>query len=227
MTLITYDLKLHNGERYSVSVDIEREHPSPEALVNSKHSEWTRLGHHQCKACPLDPAKHKFCPTAVDIEEIAHRFFDTMSTDSADVTVHTRERNYSKRCDAQTYLMSLFGLIMATSACPVMGRLKPLAYFHLPFSSLEETIYRLVGAYLTNQYLVRKAGQTPDWDLDGLRELYTDLNQVNRSFMQRLRSASTGDANVNAQQIFISVTRHIEMGIDAALAKLAPKLNGL
>ena len=227
MNLITYDLELDNGESYSVSVDIEREHPSPEALANSKHSEWTRLEHHRCEECPLDPDKHKFCPTAVDIEEIAHRFLDALSTDNADVTVHTRDRNYSKRCDAQTYLMSLFGLIMATSACPVMGRLKPMAYFHLPFSSLEETVYRLVGTYLTNQYRIHRAGQSPDWDLDGLRELYTRLNRVNRSFMQRLRSASIGDANVNAQQIFISVSRHIEMGIDAALEKLAAKLNGL
>ena len=227
MNLITYDLEFDNGERYSVCVDIDREHPSPEALADSKHAEWARLEYQRCEACSLDPAKHKFCPTAVDIEAIAQRFLDTRSTEKADVTVRTRERNYSKRCDAQTYLMSLFGLIMATSACPVMGRLKPLAYFHLPFSSLEETIYRLVGTYLTNQYLVHKWGQTPDWDLHGLRELYSDLNQVNRSFMQRLRSASTGDANVNAQQIFISVTRHIEMGIDAALEKLAAKLDGL
>lgn len=227
MSLITYDLELHSGESYSISVDIEREHPSPRVLADAEHSEWTRLEHHRCEACPLDPSEHKFCPTAVDVEEIAHRFLYTVSTDNADVTVHTQDRDYFKRCDAQTYLMSLFGLIMATSSCPVMGRLKPLAYFHLPFSSLEETVYRLVGTYLTKQYLIHKAGQRPDWDLNGLSELYTCLNQVNRSFMQRLRSASTGDANLNAQQIFISVTRHIEMGIDAALEKLAVKLDGL
>ncbi len=227
MNLVTYDIQLHSGESYSIGVDIERGHPSPDALANSEHSEWTRLEHHRCKECSLDPAEHKFCPTAVDIEEIAHRFLDTTSTDRADVTVHTQNRNYFKSCDAQTYLTSLFGLIMATSACPVMGRLKPMAYFHLPFSSLEETIYRLVGTYLTKQYLTHKEGQSPDWDLNGLRELYARLNQVNRSFMQRLRSASTRDANVNAQQIFISTTRYVEMGIDAALKKLAAKLNGL
>ena len=37
---------------------------------------------------------------------------------------------------------------MALSGCPVLEQLKPMARFHLPFASVEETIYRAASMYL-------------------------------------------------------------------------------
>ena len=161
----------------------------------------------------------------MDIQEITHQFWNTTSIERADVWVHTEDRSYFKNCDAQTYLMSLYGVIMSTSACPILARLKPMAHFHLPFAKMEETVYRLVGTYLINQYMkYRKGEKQPDWELSELRELYSLLKAVNMQFMKRLRNASNADANINAQQIFVSTTMLVEMGIDSILDTLSPLL---
>ena len=66
-------------------------------------------------------------------------FKDTTSFKKTAVYVETKDRAYVKKCSVQEGLFPIFGLIMATSGCPHMEFLKPLARFHLPFSNVEET----------------------------------------------------------------------------------------
>ena len=49
-------------------------------------------------------------------------------------------------------IRSLIGLIMALSGCPHMEFFKPLARFHLPWASLEETTLRSASIYLLMQF---------------------------------------------------------------------------
>lgn len=227
MKAITYELKLADGTEHCFVVDINREHPEPESLGDD-HAAWTRLDFCRCESCPLDQSRHRYCPTAIDIEQITKKFWNTTSIERADVWVHTENRSYFKNCDTQTYLMSLYGLIMSSSACPIFSRLKPMAHFHLPFARMEETVYRLTSTYLLNQYLKKKQGKgEADWELNELREFYSLLKNMNMQFMKRLRNASQADANINAQQIFVSTTMLVEMGIDDILISLAPLFDGL
>ena len=58
----------------------------------------------------------------------------------------------------QMGVSSLLGVIMTTSGCPIMAQLKPMVRFHLPFASLEETIFRMVSMHLVAQYLRHQDG---------------------------------------------------------------------
>ena len=110
--------------------------------------------------------------------------------------------------------------MMATSSCPILSRLKPLASFHLPFATMDETVRRIVGAYLIKErfhYVNKKKNHEPDWDLKGIQSLYEDLEVVNCQLMSRLRDASNEDANYNAMYTFVSFSMIVNMGINEFL----------
>jgi len=223
MNRVIYNLRSSSGMEHTFEIDLERSQhgvtPTP-----GTPPEWTLLEFQRCINCPFEATSNLWCPTALDIVPLAEPFSDSLSIDRVDVWVHTAERSYFKNCDLQTALKSMFGLVMASSACPHMARLKPLAYFHLPFATLEETVHRTVGAYLVNQYLNHSEGKKADWELKKLEGLFSELRTVNIHFMKRLRKASTEDANINALQSFVSISSVVEMGIDEMLGKMVPLL---
>ncbi len=222
MDRITYNLKLKDGKEYTFEVDIDRKDHREEANKET-HAFWTKLDCNRCSNCPLPVSTCNYFPAALDIEEIAKKFEDIISTERADVWVHTKNRSYFKNCDVQEALKSIFGLIMASGNCPILSRLKPLAYFHLPFADLEETLHRLVGTYLIKQRLIYSEGKSePDWDLRGIEKLYRELETVNIHFMNRLRDASSKDATSNALYIFVTLTSLIAMDINSAVKSFDP-----
>jgi hypothetical protein len=89
------------------------------------------------------------------------------------------------------------GLYMVTSGCPIMDKLRPMVYTHLPFSSLEETLYRAASMYLFAQYFRQQEGKRPDWKLEDFAKIYEDIATVNQSFTKRLLSINPRDASLN------------------------------
>ena len=160
--------------------------------------EWTRLSHHQCPNCSLTEAGSQFCPMALSIQSLIDAFQDKPSFDQVTVTVITQQRTYSKSLALQRGISSLMGLYMATSGCPVMDKLRPMVRYHLPFASLDETIYRATSMYLFSQYLVFKKGGKPDWEMKKLVKIYQDIRVLNENFCKRINSLKIKDANVNA-----------------------------
>jgi len=209
---------LKNGEIQRFEVDVHRDSADP----HEDRAEWTLLAYHQCANCPLSKEEHKYCPVAVDIEEVAERFKDILSFERAEVRVLTDARAYLKTCDVQTGLKSLLGLIMASSRCPTLSEFKPMAIYHLPFSTVEETIYRVTGAYLLKQYFLNKEGTQPDMKLLGLEKFYRELQQVNKDFMKRIRAASRSDANLNAINILLSLSAVVALTLDERLEEIKP-----
>lgn len=225
MDIIVYNLKLKEGEEYTFTVDIDRQ-GSIETSCGITHPFWTYLNYNQCSNCPLQTSIHKHCPAALDLEEIAEKFGNIISTERADVWVQTKNRTFFKNCAVQEALKSIYGLIMASGNCPILSRLKPLAYFHLPFADLEETVHRLVGTFLIKQYFNSVNGKCePDWNLKGIETLYKELEIVNVHFMHRLQDASTKDASSNALYIFVTLTSLISMDINKMLEALKPIVN--
>ena len=224
MDKITYNIHLKSGKEYTFEIDIDRPDRMEEAN-NKTHAFWTKLDYNQCSNCPLQASTQKYCPAALDIEEIARKFEDVISIEQADVWVHTKDRSFSKTCDVQEALKSLFGLILASGSCPILSRLKPLTHFHLPFATLEETLQHLVGIYLIKQHLIYREGKSaPDWDLKGIEELYKQLETVNMHLMNRLQAASKKDANLNALYIFVTLTSLIASDINKMLEEIDPIL---
>ena len=216
--LVTYTFDLPDGKSLSFSVDVNRKvaagTPPP-----FESPDWTRLEYHRCPHCPL-AGTCSHCPPAVDAAPILEKFSHVNSVAKVRVTVATPERTSVKETDAQTGLNALLGLVMATSACPIVSRLRSQALFHLPFASVEETLYRTVGDYLIKQYFIMKDGGTPDFGLTGLDALYRDLAELNGAFFKRVQAASPRDANVNAVVFFRSLSDIVSMSLEDRLAPL-------
>ncbi len=181
---------------------------------------WTRLGFHQCPGCPLSRESDPKCPVAVNLIPLIEQCGGLSSFGQARIVVTTQERSYSADTTLQRGLSSLLGLLMATSACPDMTFLRPMARFHLPFATEEETTYRAISSYLMRQYYQHKSGKPPDLDLVGLRRSYYRLQIVNRAFAKRLKAACEQDAAVNAVVLLDLFAKEIPYGIDEKLDEL-------
>lgn len=195
---IEYQLTLSNGERKRHVVRLERATMALLATAVEPLPEWTRLGFHQCPNCPLDPSSHPRCPAAVGLVEVVESFKNSISYEKADVVVRTPFRCYQKQASLQEVVSSLMGLHMASSGCPVLNKLRPMVSTHLPFATLEETLFRTVSMYLLAQYFRWKKGLAPDWELRELLNTCSDLNVVNVAFGKRILNINTADASLNA-----------------------------
>ncbi|PXA04323.1 hypothetical protein DDZ13_07265 [Coraliomargarita sinensis] len=179
---------------------------TPEDMAAHNYPEWTRLDHEQCACCPLKTETHSHCPAAIRMHEVLETFKDFQSVERVELTVETERRTYLQECDLQSGLNSMLGLLMATSGCPVVGRLRAMATFHMPFCSFGETLFRSVGAYLTKQYFAKQDGEEPDWELEGLKQFYEELEQLNQAFSERIRGIEQSDAISNAMVMFFAAS---------------------
>jgi hypothetical protein len=148
-------------------------------------------------------------------------FKDTTSFKKTTVYVKTKDRAYVKKCSIQEGLFPIFGLIMATSGCPHMEFLKPLARFHLPFSNVEETFFRVSSTYLLKEYLQKKKNNSNDEiSLDGLLKCYSEVEVINQGILDRISSISEVDANKNALIILNSFAQIIGIKLSDDLEAL-------
>lgn len=185
---------------------------------------WTELAFHQCANCPLTPAAAPRCPMAVRLVPLVTLFQKVRSYDDVTAQVESEERTVTKRTTVQKVLRSLMGLLSASSDCPRIEFLKPMAHYHLPFSSSEETIYRVVSTYLLAQHFLRQEGKAADAGLDGLKAYYRELQQVNQGMAARLGAIrdEQGDSSVNALVLLDLFAQSLPDSIDAQLEELRP-----
>lgn len=219
---IAYQFRCADGDKRDAALRIELDSVTLEARrgANTAPPDWTRLGVHQCSVCPLAKDAHTHCPAAVAFVEILDEFGPLLSFTEVDVTVITRERTVTAKTSVQRALSSLVGLSMATSGCPILARFKPMARFHLPLATREETMFRSVGAYLIGQFFLKQRGLAPDIDLRGLRETYDLIHEVNVGLAGRLRDIPAGDAHLNAIVILDLLAHALPYSIDEGLAEL-------
>ena len=195
---IDYRFDFATGESRSFSFCLDRATLRMAPAELAAPPEWAVMSFHQCPVCRLDPVEHPYCPIALNMAQIVEEFKEYLSFDEVTVTVTTEERTYVKQTPVQFGLSPMLGIIMVSSGCPSMETLKPMVRFHLPFASLEETVYRGISTYLISQLYRQRRGETVDWSLDGLPRLYAEVGEVNSAFAERLRAAARKDANINA-----------------------------
>lgn len=160
--------------------------------------DWTRLDFCQCGNCPLDVKTVPHCPLAANIVNIVIGCDGLLSYDRVHLDVVIGDKTISQETSIQSAISSFMGLIIGASGCPHVAFFKPMARFHFPLAKEKDTIYRSVANYLLAQYFVKMAGQSPDFELKGLEEIYINMQEVNTSIAERLRSASKTDSTVNA-----------------------------
>jgi len=216
-----YRFKFDNGTEKTFDVVLDGE--SLELLRDEpkEKPEWTKLKYSQCENCPLSDSV-EYCPVALSLAGLVEAFSDSLSYEAALVTVETRERTYVKKTTLQKGLSSILGIYMSTSNCPILSKMRPMTRFHLPYANSFETFFRSVSSYLTAQFLLMRRGETPDWDLQGLKEIYKEVNTVNKGMSVRLHRATEKDANINAVVILHSFGDGISYFIESGLADLEP-----
>lgn len=193
-----YRFRLDNGLEKKFSIQLEYESLSVVPAEKRSYPEWTELKFHQCPTCPLNEEQHKHCPIAVNLVDVVEFFRDSISHEKADILVETEARGYVKQTTLQEGVSSIIGIYMVTSGCPIMDKLRPMVRTHLPFATVDETIYRVLSMYLLAQYFLFKRGKEPDWGLKKLVSIYSDIAIVNRHFRERLSAIKVSDATVNA-----------------------------
>lgn len=159
---------------------------------------WTVLSFHQCSHCPLDPEKSPHCPLAANMVNIVKRFDKFLPYEKVHLDVTTEERTISQDTTIQAAVGSLMGLVMASSGCPHTAYFKPMARFHLPLASPEETIFRSASMYLMAQYFLNKEGKEVDIELKGLAEIYENIHTVNATIAERFLAAKEKDSSIDA-----------------------------
>ena len=193
-----YVFLLPRGERKEIVVRVDRNTLRMIRPERATYPEWTALENCKCANCPLQATQSPQCPAAASLVDVIETFGPALSYEETEVRVETENRTYSARTTMQKGLSGLIGLVMATSGCPILRKLRPLARFHLPFTSLLEAQFRILSMYLLSQHLRAQKGAAPDWAMQELAQIYGDIQVVNEDFTRRLRLASEGDANLNA-----------------------------
>jgi hypothetical protein len=188
---------------------------------------WTALSFNQCNGCPFEASKVSHCPAALHLANVIDGFTDLVSFDTVRVTVETEERAVSATLSAQQALSSLMGLIMASSGCPRTAVFRPMARFHLPFSSESETAYRVAAMYLVAQHFAARNGGKSDLALENLERVYVGMHAVNRGMAQRLRAASRQDAIVNAIVLLDVYSSLVPAAIHDILDEIKPAFAAL
>ena len=98
---------------------------------------------------------------------------------------------------------------MASSGCPIIGVLRPLVRFHLPFASLDETEYRVFSTYIFAQYFKFLTGEEPDWEMQKLKAAYEQIQIVNTSIVTKLSEVELNDTSRNAVVTLSSFAEYI------------------
>lgn len=218
-----YQFEMPGGKSLSYKVELDRNTLSFIPHTSQKHPEWTKLSTQQCSHCPLKPETHPHCPIAVNIADLVEHFKNEVSHTPTKITVTAEERSYVKEVPLQIGLYSIFGVIMATSGCPVMNFLKPMARFHLPFATPEEAIVRSVSMYLLGQYFESQKTGTGDFSLKSLDEKYKAVEKVNQGMVKRIATIlKSGDANQNTVTTLDSLSKLLKMALGKNLEKYAP-----
>jgi hypothetical protein len=225
--VLTYRFTFPDSRERVFPLEMDRDTAELSPPRSDSPPAWTQLGFNQCSNCPLSASETKHCPAALHLANVIDGFADLVSYDKVRVNVESEERSVVATLSAQQALASLMGLIMASSGCPRTAVFRPMARFHLPFSSESETAYRVAAMYLLAQHFIDREGGKPDLALDQLERVYRGVHAVNRGMAQRLRAASRQDAIVNAIVLLDVYSSLVPAAIHDILEELKPAFSAL
>jgi hypothetical protein len=217
---ILYSFKLPDGSEESFLLELDRGTLELRGNLPEQLPAWTKLNFHKCPHCPLSPETHPHCPLAANLVKIVHRFDGILSYDRVHVDVTTDERITSQDASAQRAISSLMGLVMATSGCPYTAFMRPMARFHLPMASSEETMYRALSMYLLAQFVLKQEGLPAELEVDGLVKIYQNMQIMNQSILGRIRAITGTDSSVNAVIVLDVYAKTLELVVKRALEQL-------
>ena len=222
MLYFKYLFKFEDGEEHDITIYLHPETLQYMPQQDISGNEWTRLEHHQCENCLLDPQENPHCPIALSIEGLVREFSEKFSYEEGDMTVHTKDRSYFRHTTMQKTVSSLMGILMVSSGCPIMDKLRPMVRFHLPWATVLETTFRTTSTYLLGQFLLQAADREFDFSFSGLVDIYKGVNTVNKGIAKRIGSMAGKDASINALIILDIFAVDIPLSIEEQVGELRP-----
>lgn len=215
-----YQFNFPDGHQKEFRVDFDNQSLRSELLYENKYPDWSQLEFNQCLNCPLTSEDYLYCPLAVNLVPIIYWCKDLASYDEVDVIITSAEREVRAHTSLQRAISSLLGLLMSSSACPKMKFLRPLARFHLPLATHEETIFRSVSATFLKEYFNDNGNKKNTDPLGELKRQYQELQDLNRFMAERIRSAIKRDAAVNAIVLLDVLSKKVSFSIDDSLQQI-------
>lgn len=215
-----YQFDLPDGQQKQFLVDFDSQSLQSKISNENHYPDWAQLEFNQCGHCPLTSEDYLYCPLTVNLVPIIYWSKDLISYDEVDVTITSAERKISSHTTLTRALSSLLGLLMSSSACPKMKFLRPLARFHLPLATHEETIFRIVSATLLKHYFDNNDTSHNDNPLAELKQQLKELHDVNYFIAERIRSAIKRDAAANAIVLLDVLSKRVSYSIDDSLQQL-------
>ena len=184
---------------------------------SQKQHKWAELDFHKCDHCPLSSDEHQYCPASVSIADIIEYFNDHPGHTHARCIVHTQGKTIVADKSIQEALTALIGLRLASSKCPILSHMKPMARFHDPFLSPYQLVYRATSMFLLGQYIRHREGESAEWSGDGLKTLYDKVGRVNMKLSERIRSAGEVESTPCSMMIFSVLTISMTLLFDEHL----------
>lgn len=220
-----YQFRLPDKEPVTIELRIDKQTTSLIGGVATNLPSWVDLTYQQCPNCPLKAETTPHCPVARNLIPLIDVCSAMVSYQELDVSIKTPDRVIAAKTTAQRAVSSVLGLVMATSDCPHTAYLKPMARFHQPLASEEESIYRATSMFLLAQYFRSRHSLAYRYDFSGLMDIYANLKIVNRAMAQRLRGAIEQDAAVNAVILLDLLSQTVTWSIEDGLEEIAQLFN--
>jgi hypothetical protein len=218
----TYILQLENQKeiRFDIRLDKESLDLKDDVLETPP---WATRKEFGCKNSRCTITDEEYCPIAQIIQKLIGSFNNILSTEIVRATVISEQRTFSNECAMQVAVSSLAGLYMPTCGCPVLGMLKPMVRYHLPFASLEETEFRVFSTFLLAQFLRVGKQLSPDFHFSELIALYKEIQTINRLAAAKIRELEKSDAIVNGLMILNAFAQMVSFDLeDKGLPHLEP-----
>lgn len=219
---ITYRFIFSDGLRHEVALHLRADSLEPVGWKPTHPPSWTALEFHRCNNCPLQPDKNPYCPAALHLARLVD---DVNAFDPAEpimLEVVTADRTFRQSTTVQRALGSLIGLLISVSGCPQAAVFRPIARFHLPLASEEETIFRAMAACLLGQMFRDRAGLPVRWTPAVLAEIYSNLEIVNTRLAERLRAGGQPDAIVRPLREWDAFSGIFPLRIEEVLGRIEP-----
>lgn len=192
---INYKFCFENGEEKVFKLEIENETLSLVTNFSEELPEWTKVSNIGCKCCTTGETH---CGPAVNIAYLIKQFDQIPSYAKVKMYVETENRTFFKETSVQSGVGGIFGIIMPTCGCPIIGKLKPMVRYHLPFADIEETEYRVFSMYMLAQYFKMKKGLHPDLEMEHLKSVYDEIREINRKIAKSIADLEKMDTSINA-----------------------------
>jgi len=206
---------------YSITLsDEDYQHEAPAG----EPPEWCALEYKKCPNCTLSGIWHTQCPLAVRLVPFV-QLPSCNSYDEVLAEVELDGMTITYETSAQEAFSSLLGLVMATSGCPHTEFFKPMAWFHRPFSSPDETMYRAFTTYILSHFLHDNNRQA-ELSFDVLKMVYHNIHTINVHTASRIKNYLETDSAINAIVLLDLITKDLPIAIDEDLEELKKLFSG-